>query len=60
MERRSIISLTAEDPTNLTTAQTAATGRAAKYLYHLHGQLCKIYPAADILIMVRATAAYIL
>ncbi len=54
------ISLTAEDQINLTTAQTAVTGGAEGYPYHLDGQLCKIYPAADILTLARAATAHIL
>lgn len=54
------ISLTAEDQINLTTAQAAVQGRATGYPYHLDGQLCKIYTAADILIMAKAAVAHIL
>ena len=45
------ISLTAEDQINLSTAQAAIQGGAAGYPYHLDGELCKIFPASDILIM---------
>lgn len=48
------ISLTAEDQINLTTAQAAVQGGATGYPYHLDGELCKIYPAADILAMGKA------
>ena len=45
------ISLTAEDQINLSTAQAAVQAGAAGYPYHLDGELCKIYAAADILSM---------
>jgi len=54
------ISLTSEDQINLSTAQAAVTGGAPGYPYHLDGELCKIYPASDILIMARAAVAHIL
>lgn len=54
------ISLTSEDQINLSTAQAAVTGGASGYPYHLDGELCKIYPASDILIMARAAVAHIL
>ena len=47
------ISLTAEDQINLSTAQAAVQAGAAGYPYHLDGELCKIYAAADILAMQR-------
>lgn len=54
------ISLTPEDQINLTTAQAAIQGGAPEYPYHLDGELCKIFPASDILIMARAATAHIL
>lgn len=54
------ISLTPEDQINLTTAQTAVTGGAEGYPYHLDGQLCKIFAASDILAMARAAVSHIL
>ena len=42
------ISLTAEDQINLTAALNAVEQGAAGYPYHLDGQLCAIFPAADI------------
>ena len=54
------ISLTAEDQINLSTAQAAVQGGAAGYPYHLDGELCKIYTAADILTMSKAAVAHIL
>ena len=54
------ISLTAEDQINLSTAQAAVQGGATGYPYHLDGELCKIYSAADILIMAKAAVAHIL
>ena len=54
------ISLTPEDQINLTTAQAAVQGGASGYPYHLDGQLCKIYTAADILTMGKAAVAHIL
>ena len=54
------ISLTPEDQINLTTAQSAVTGGAAGYPYHLDGELCKIFSSSDILTMARAATAHIL
>jgi len=54
------ISLTAEDQINLSTAQAAVQAGAAGYPYHLDGELCKIYAAADILAMGKAAVQYIL
>ena len=54
------ISLTAEDQINLSTAQAAVQAGATGYPYHLDGELCKIYTAADILIMAKAAVAHIL
>lgn len=52
------ISLTAEDQINLTNAAAAVEGGAEAYPYHLDGQLCALYPAADILAMGRAATAH--
>ena len=52
------ISLTDEDQINLTTAVGAVQKGAAGYPYHLDGQLCAIYPAADILAMGEAATAH--
>lgn len=50
------IALTAEDQINLSTATAAVEQGAVGYPYHLDGQLCAIYPAADIQAMAqRAT-----
>lgn len=50
------ISMTAEDQINLSTATAAVEQGAEGYPYHLDGQLCAIYPAADIRTMAqRAT-----
>ena len=54
------ISLTQEDQINLTTAQAAVQGGATGYPYHLDGELCKIFAAADILTMASAATAHIL
>lgn len=54
------ISLTAEDQINLSTAQAAVQAGATGYPYHLDGQLCKVYSAADIVIMAKAAVAHIL
>ena len=54
------ISLTAEDQINLSTAQAAVQAGATGYPYHLDGELCKVYPAADIVIMAKAAVAHIL
>ena len=52
------ISLTAEDQINLTNACAAVEGGPKAYPYHLDGQLCALYPAADILAMGRAATAH--
>lgn len=52
------ISLTAEDQINLSTATQAVGQGAAGYPYHLDGQLCTMYPAADILAMAQAATAH--
>lgn len=52
------ISLTDEDQINLTTAVGAVNQGAEGYPYHLNGQLCAIYPAADILAMGEAATAH--
>lgn len=52
------ISLTAEDQINLTNAVAAVDGGAEAYPYHLDGQLCALYQAADILVMGRAATAH--
>lgn len=52
------ISLTAEDQINLTNAYAAVEGGAQAYPYHLDGELCALYPAADILAMAQAATAH--
>lgn len=52
------ISLTDEDQINLTTAVGSVQQGAAGYPYHLDGQLCAIYPAADIIAMGEAATAH--
>ena len=52
------ISLTDEDQINLTTAVGAVNQGAEGYPYHLDGQLCAIYPAADILALGEAATAH--
>ena len=52
------IALTDEDQINLTTAVGAVQKGAAGYPYHLDGQLCAIYPAADIIAMGEAATAH--
>lgn len=52
------ISLTAEDQINLTAALNAVEQGAAGYPYHLEGQLCAIFPAADIRLLAQAAAAH--
>ncbi len=52
------ISLTAEDQINLTNACAAVEGGAEAYPYHLDGELCTLYPAADILAMGRVATAH--
>ena len=52
------ISLTAEDQINLSTATAAVEQGAEGYPYHLDGQLCAIFPAADIQVMAQAATAH--
>lgn len=52
------ISLTAEDQINLTNAAAAVEGEAEAYPYHLDGQLCALYPAADIMAMAQAATSH--
>lgn len=52
------ISLTAEDQINLSTATAAVEQGAEGYPYHLDGQLCAIFPAADIQAMAMAATAH--
>ena len=52
------ISLTAEDQINLTNAAAAVEGGVEAYPYHLDGQLCALYPAADILAMAQTATAH--
>lgn len=52
------IALTAEDQINLTNAYASVEGGAQGYPYHLDGQLCAIYPAADIAVMAQAATAH--
>ena len=52
------IALTAEDQINLSTATAAVEAGAAGYPYHLDGQLCAIFPAADIMAMAQAATAH--
>ena len=52
------ISLTAEDQINLTNACGAVEGGAEAYPYHLDGQLCALYPAADIMSMGQAATVH--
>ena len=52
------ISLTAEDQINLSTALTAVEQGAEGYPYHLDGQLCAVFPAADILACAQAATAH--
>lgn len=54
------ISLTSEDQINLSTAQAAVQAGATGYPYHLDGQLCAVYAAADILLMAKAAVSHIL
>lgn len=52
------ISLTAEDQINLTNAYASVEGGAQGYPYHLDGQLCAIFSAADITAMAQAATAH--
>lgn len=46
------------DQINLTTALAAVEQGAEGYPYHADGQLCKVYPAADILAVAQAATAH--
>lgn len=52
------ISLTPEDQINLTAALAGVEGGAEAYPYHLDGELCASYPAADIQAMAQAATAH--
>lgn len=52
------ISLTAEDQINLTAALNAVEQGAAGYPYHLDGQLCAVFSAADIRQLAQAAASH--
>ncbi len=52
------IALTNEDQINLTNAVTTVSAGTERYPYHLDGQLCAMYPAADILAMGQAATAH--
>lgn len=52
------ISLTAEDQINLTAALNAVKQGAAGYPYHLDGQLCAVFSAADIRQLAQAAASH--
>lgn len=52
------ISLTNEDQINLTNAAATVAAGAEEYPYHLDGQLCAMYSAADIQIMGQAATAH--
>lgn len=54
------VSLTLPDQINLSTAQAAILGGGTGYAYHMDGELCEVYPAADIAIMARAATAHVL
>lgn len=52
------ISMTDEDQINLLSALAAIKNGEAGYPYHLNGELCKIYPAADIVIIGTTATKY--
>ena len=52
------ITLTAEDQINLSTALAAGEQGSEGYPYHLDGQLCAIFPAADIRVCAQAATAH--
>lgn len=52
------IALTNEDQINLTNAAATVAAGAEEYPYHLDGQLCAMYSAADIQIMGQAATAH--
>ena len=51
-------SLQETDQINLTTAYNAVQTGASGYPYHADGQLCKMYPAADIIAISEAATAH--
>lgn len=51
-------SLEETDQINLTTAYAAVQAGAVEYPYHADGQLCKMYPAADITAISQAAASH--
>lgn len=51
-------SLEETDQINLTTAYNAVQAGAAGYPYHADGQLCRMYPAADITAISQAATAH--
>lgn len=52
------ICLTAEDQINLTAALNAVEQGAAGYPYHLDGQLCAVFSAADIRLLAQSAASH--
>ena len=52
------ISLTAEDQINLTAALNTVEQGAAGYPYHLDGQLCAVFSAADIRLLAQAATSH--
>lgn len=52
------ITLTAEDQINLSTALAAVEQGAEGYPYHLDGQLCAVFPAADIRVCAQTATAH--
>lgn len=52
------ISLTNEDQINLTNAYASISAGAEQYPYHLDGQLCAMYSAADVQTMAQAATGH--
>ncbi|WNX85748.1 hypothetical protein RWV98_05630 [Agathobaculum sp. NTUH-O15-33] len=52
------IALTLEDQMNLSTAKSAVDGGATQYPYHIDGQLCGVFAAADIITMAQGAMAH--
>lgn len=52
------ISLTNEDQINLTNVAASIEAGMTEYLYHLDGQLCTMFSAADILVMAKAATEH--
>lgn len=54
------ISLSIPDQINLSSAQSAIAAGQTGYAYHLDGNLCEIYPAADVAILAETATRHVL